>query len=226
MRSQHIYFPGARFQLRVVNQRYMETSTGNVEIVCGVQERVLKVSAAFYCKVAFCSTMEEQSWQNSLVTADSAASQFPHILSTIRLLHSWLKAGPSLREFSDHEFWAATTLFGHPGDFTAVEKGGFLTQDASLILVRRLLAHICDAFKKPWLYGRVDGNGMVAALFAFRKVANDPHLFNVSERIFRSMVGKRSVFTTEYGEVGSGPLWMKAEDKIAYIVGVQIPMAL
>ena len=226
---------------------HMRTSIGEIEILCQIERRALKVSAAFHCSLVFCGTLDDQALQDLLanaianaianalaaqsspedVTIDKSAEDFTSDMSALTLLYKWLKASPSLQVFDDtlDPIWIVLAMFDHDGT-SRIRKGkGLLSQDRPPIAWLQLLLCIRDALDEPWaqLYTR---EAEAASGHLLLAVSDEPDVLDLLRQFTRSIRGRRSVFTSEDGHIGSGPLSMKLGDRIAFIAGLEIPMAL
>jgi hypothetical protein len=217
---------------RVVKGQYLNTSEGEVEIVCVVDGRVLKVSAAFHCRLAFCSTVEEQSWHDSVSAffADDAlpgdrtcnlqlSKEASRQSSVLKLLYDWVETTLSMENSEDIFRKVVMTLFTY-----ATTDIGRNIRPEYLNAKFELVSCIRTAVKH---YRSFEGaHRDVVAVASIVHAAKDmPYLGGVLEEIFQSMTD-RSVFTTKDGDVGLGPQSMEVGDRIAFIAGVGLPMVL
>ncbi|EMR80775.1 hypothetical protein ACHAPC_005558 [Botrytis cinerea] len=219
---------------QVIKRRHMNTPVGEIEMICVVEGRVLKVSATFHSKITFFSTLEEQYWQDFLAvdgTSQSNAADNNEFreqnvtrLAVTSLLYDWLKASPSTRDLIKNPLWATMSVFGAPGNEHLMPEilGG---QHWLVIGVGKLLVYVQTALNESW-FSDPEQDRTIATLLLVKEFLKDREALQVMQEIYQSMLGKRSFLTTEDGEIGSGPSLMKVGDRIAHIAGVGVPMLL
>ncbi|KAF5868489.1 putative heterokaryon incompatibility protein [Botrytis fragariae] len=232
--SEYLHEMGRERIGNVIKGRHMDTPIGEIEMICVVEGRVLKVLATFHSKITFFDTVEEQYWQNFMAAyhtpqLDTAninefEEEFVPRLAVMRLLYSWLKVTPSTRDFMEDPLWAIMSLFGSPGNGHAMPT--ILSKKNWIVMAAvKLLAYVHSAATESWS-SDPERDSTIASLLLLIKLTDNPQALQVLEDIYRSMLGKRSFFTTEDGEIGSGPLLMRVGDRIAHIAGVGVPMLL
>lgn len=230
----YIHKMGSERMSQVIKRRHMNTPVGEIEMICVVEGRVLKVSATFHSKITFFSTLEEQYWQDFLAVDGTSRSnaadnnefreQNVTRLAVTSLLYDWLKASPSTRDFIKNPLWATMSVFGAPSNEHLMPEilGG---QHWLVIGVGKLLVYVQTALNESW-FSDPEQDRTIATLLLVKEFLKDPEALQVMQEIYQSMLGKRSFLTTEDGEIGSGPSLMKVGDRIAQIAGVGVPMLL
>jgi hypothetical protein len=237
----HLFEAGEAMIPSDTKEQHMNTDTGEIKIVCGVEGSVLSVSAAFHCRLTFCSTLGQQIENLSATSAFNTPpagmtigsedlERAARLLATFKVLHGWLEASSSMRDFSDDNSqgvanlqWIAEALYGYHGTRDKFDGESPLYQPDAAWALFKLLSYIRHVLELPGS-GEPDVSDSIAGKY-FLEITEVDQL-KVLEEIARSMVDKREVFVTENGEVGSGPPMMEVGDRIAYIAGVGVPMAL
>lgn len=185
-----------------------------------MEEQILKVTATDQCGLAFCDTVKEQHQQDqSHDSRDQGIIE--RALAVLDVLFGWLKSSPSMRNTSDN--------YRRDELFINIVAGRHLNLDEAVIdnatVAYRLLPYLDTALERPELVG-TNADRRIVSRHILDQIENQQGLLEGMSRIYNSILGKRTIFTTDGGEVGLGPPLMDVGDRIAYIAGVGLAIGL
>ncbi|KAJ4022734.1 hypothetical protein NW766_001781 [Fusarium irregulare] len=203
----------------------MPTLVKDIEISSAVHSRTLEVSAAFHADLVICGTLNEEYSAALFRAAIAAQSEFEidHIpesllsqFSALTLLYQWLRVGFCIEAFIENPQSIASTLQGVI-DITS-EEAKLAFRSWKMESVVQLMSDLVEGMKKSNADPHSNSTEL-RSLELMYETENKPGMVDFLNWFAGSMRHTRSIFITEDGASGSGPIDMILGDKIAFIAG-------